>query len=56
LIKQEKLQSPQKRVASISLKRSEMTLAQFSLFLHSDQAHNTLSGIQGREATAVAVI
>jgi len=28
---------------------------QFSLFLHSDQAHNT-SGIQGQEATAVSVI
>ena len=29
---------------------------QFSLFLHPDQAQNTLSGIQGQEATAVIVI
>jgi len=29
---------------------------QFSLFLHPDQAQNTLSEIQGQEATAVAVI
>ena len=29
---------------------------QFSLFMHSDQAQNTSSGIQGQEATAVAVI
>jgi len=29
---------------------------QFSLFVHPDQAQNTLSGIQGQEATAVAVI
>ena len=29
---------------------------QFSLFLHPDQAQNTSSGIQGQEATAVAVI
>jgi len=29
---------------------------QFSLFMHPDQAQNTLSGIQGQEATAVAVI
>ena len=28
----------------------------FSLFLHPDQAQNTLSGIQGQEATAIAVI
>jgi len=28
---------------------------QFSLFMHSDQAQNTWSGIQGQEATAVAV-
>jgi len=29
---------------------------QFSLFMHPDQAQNTSSGIQGQEATAVAVI
>ena len=29
---------------------------QFSLFMHPDQAQNTLSGIQRQEATAVAVI
>jgi len=29
---------------------------QFSLFMHPDQAQNALSGIQGQEATAVAVI
>jgi len=29
---------------------------QFSLFLHPDQAQNTSSGMQGHEATAVAVI
>jgi len=29
---------------------------QFSLFMHPDQAQNTLSGIQGQEVTAVAVI
>jgi len=28
----------------------------FSLFMHPDQAQNTLSGIQGQEATAAAVI
>jgi len=32
------------------------SFAQFSLFLHPDQAQNTLSGIQGQEAPAVAVI
>ena len=31
-------------------------IVQFSLFMHPDQAQNTLSGIQGQEATAVAVI
>jgi len=30
--------------------------AQFSLFMHPDQAQNTLSGIQGQAATAIAVI
>ena len=29
---------------------------QFSVFMHPDQAQNTLSGIQGQEETAVAVI
>ena len=29
---------------------------QFSLFLHPNQAQNTLSGIQGQEVTAIAVI
>jgi len=29
---------------------------QFSLFMHPDQAQNALSGVQGQEATAVAVI
>jgi len=29
---------------------------QFSFFMHPDQAQNTSSGIQGQEATAVAVI
>ena len=31
-------------------------IVQFSLFMHPDQAQNTSSGIQGQEATAVAVI
>jgi len=31
-------------------------LVQFSLFMHPNQAQNTLSGIQGQEVTAVAVI
>ena len=29
---------------------------QLSLFMHPDQTQNTLSGIQGQEATAVAVV
>ena len=33
-----------------------MQFLQFSLFMHPDQAQNTSSGIQGQEATAVAVI
>jgi len=33
-----------------------MFTVQFSLFMHPDQAENTSSGIQGQEATAVAVI
>ena len=33
-----------------------VTTVQFSLFMHPDQAQNTLSGIQGQEATAVAVL
>jgi len=33
-----------------------MGTVQFSLFMHPDQAQNTSSGIQGQEATAVAVI
>jgi len=28
----------------------------FSLFMHPDQAHNTQSGMQGQEATALAII
>jgi len=35
---------------------SSVFFFQFSLFLHPDQAQNTLSGIQGQEATAVIVI
>ena len=34
----------------------QTTPVQFSLFMHPDQAQNTSSGIQGQEATAVAVI
>jgi len=30
--------------------------SQVSLFMHPDQAQNTSSGIQGQEATAVAII
>ena len=36
--------------------KSVHSSVQFSLFMHPDQAQNTLSGIQGQEATAVAVI
>jgi len=36
--------------------RRTPTAVQFSLFMHPDQAQNTLSGVQGQEATAVAVI
>jgi len=38
------------------VKAKPSLLVQFSLFMHPDQAQNTLSGIQGQEATAVAVI
>ena len=36
--------------------RTLATHVQFSLFLQPDEAQNTLSGIQGREVTAVAII
>jgi len=38
------------------LLKSQSVTVQFSLFLHPDQAQNTSSGMQGQEATAVAVI
>jgi len=38
----------------VSFKNINQT--QFSLFMHPDQAQNTLSGMQGQEGTAVAVI
>jgi len=38
------------------LKVKDPSSVQFSLFLYPDQAQNTWSGIQGQEATAVAVI
>jgi len=33
-----------------------LIVVQFSSFLHSNQAQNTSSGMQGQEATAIAVI
>jgi len=41
---------------NLILRDCQKIFYQFSLFMHPNQAQNTLSGIQGQEATAAAVI